>query len=160
MRQLLVFLSLCLVLPCAFAADNADARRLDGIFPKAKLTIATPDARLHAFNVWVADDEPHRQLGLMHVNELADDAGMLFIFPGAQPIAMWMKNTILSLDMVFVSAEGVVVNVAESTTPQSLKTIESKGPVLGVIELKAGTAKRLHIGTGARVTHPAFGGVS
>jgi len=156
LRQLLLFLSLCLVLPCTLAADNADARRLDGIFPKDKLTIATPDARVHPFNVWVADDEQHRQLGLMHVNELADDAGMLFVFPGAQPIAMWMKNTILSLDMVFVAADGLVVNVAESTTPQSLKTIESKGPVLGVIELKAGTAKRLHIGAGARVDHPAF----
>lgn len=156
-------MSLLLVHPWGYAAaadpalQNGDARRLDGLFPKSTLTIATPDARLHPFDVWVASDDAHRQLGLMHVSDMKDDAGMLFVYPKSQPIAMWMKNTILSLDMLFVAADGRVVNIAENTTPQSLAEIKSAGPVLGVIELKAGTAKRLHITAGARVTHPAFG---
>lgn len=152
-----LLLSFCLVHAWTLSvAAESDAQRLDGIFPKSTLTIATPDARLHPFNVWVAADDAHRQLGLMHVKEMSDDAGMLFVYPQTQPIAMWMKNTILALDMLFVAADGRIANVVENTTPQSLKTIESKGPVLGVIELKAGTAKRLHITAGARVAHPAF----
>lgn len=111
---------------------------------------------MHTFTVWVADDDAHRQLGLMHVKEMSDDAGMLFIYPKAQRIAMWMKNTILPLDMLFVAADGRITNVVENTTPQSLHTIESRGPVLGVIELKAGMAKQLHIQAGARVEHAAF----
>lgn len=141
------------------ASDDAttDARRLDGIFPKSTLTIATPDARVHPFNVWVAEDDAHRQLGLMYVKDMADDAGMLFVYPKTQQISMWMKNTVLSLDMLFVTADGRIANVVENTTPQSVKVIDSKGPVLGVIELKAGTAAKLHIRAGAIVSHPAFG---
>jgi uncharacterized membrane protein (UPF0127 family) len=154
LRQLILILGLL----CAFAApaDNADSRRLDGIFPRSALTIATPDARLHHFTVWVADDDKRRSLGLMFVKELDADAGMLFVYPQPQQIAMWMKNTLLPLDMVFVAADGRVANVVENTIPQSLKTIESSETVLGVIELNAGTAKRLHIHAGARVGHPAF----
>jgi len=141
------------------AADDAaaDAHRLDGLFPKSTLTIATPDARVHPFTIWVAEDDTHRQLGLMYVKEMADDAGMLFVYPKAQPISMWMKNTVLSLDMLFVAADGRIVNVVENTTPQSTKIIDSKGAVVGVIELKAGTAAKLHIRAGAIVSHPAFG---
>lgn len=138
-------------------ASLADAQRLDGLFPKSTLTIATPDARVHPFNIWVADDDAHRQLGLMYVKEMADDAGMLFIYPKAQAISMWMKNTVLSLDMLFVAADGRIANVVENTTPQSTKIINSKGPVVGVIELKAGMAAKLHIRAGAIVSHPAFG---
>lgn len=111
---------------------------------------------MHTFNVWVADDDAHRELGLMHVKEMSDDAGMLFVYPRAQLIAMWMKNTLLSLDMLFVAPDGRIANVVENTTPQSLAEIKSKGSVLGVIELKAGTAAKLHIGAGAVVSHPAF----
>jgi uncharacterized membrane protein (UPF0127 family) len=159
LRHFILVLSLLLVHPWTLASIDAvaaDADRLDGIFPKSTLTIATPDARVHRFNVWVAGDDRHRQLGLMFVKDLGEDAGMLFIYPQSQPISMWMKNTVLSLDMLFVAADGRIANVVESTTPQSEKIIESKGPVLGVIELKAGTAKRLHIQAGARVEHPAF----
>jgi uncharacterized membrane protein (UPF0127 family) len=112
---------------------------------------------VHRFDVWVADDDTHRQLGLMYVKEMAESTAMLFVYPQAQPISMWMKNTILPLDMVFVAADGRVANVVANTTPQSLKVIDSKGSVLGVIELKAGTAAKLHIGAGAMVSHPAFG---
>jgi uncharacterized protein len=81
---------------------------------------------------------------------------MLFIYPAPQPISMWMKNTHIPLDMLFVAADGRVVTVVANTTPMSLKTIESGKAVTAVIELNAGTAARLHIAAGAQVIHPAF----
>lgn len=138
-------------------ANASETAQLDRLFPRSTLQIATPNARLHKFNVWLADDTERRTRGLMFVKHLADDEGMLFVFEQPQPISMWMKNTYISLDMLFVAADGKIVRVAANTEPMSLKTIESGGPALAVIELKAGSAARLHITKGARVTHPAFG---
>jgi uncharacterized protein len=140
----------------AVAGANSDARELDRLFSRSTLQIATPDAKLHKIDVWVADNDARRARGLMYVEQLADDAGMLFIYPQPQPISMWMKNTHLSLDMLFVSADGRVHSIVENTKPMSLDTISSDGIVLAVIELKAGSAARLKIRPGARVLHPAF----
>jgi uncharacterized protein len=137
-------------------ADDSGNQQLDQIFRRSALQIATPDARIHKFDVWIADDEPRRNRGFMFVTKLPADKGMLFIYPQSQPVAMWMKNTHIPLDMLFVTADGRVKNVAENTTPMSTKTIESDGPVLAVIELAAGTAARLKIGPGAQVIHAAF----
>ena len=132
------------------------ARELDQAFPRSTLKIATPDARLHTFKVWVAADEARRARGLMHVRELANDEGMLFVYPQEQMIGMWMKNTFIPLDMLFVAADGRVIRVAENTTPHSLATVSSERAALGVIELKGGAAAKLGIRAGARVEHPAF----
>jgi uncharacterized membrane protein (UPF0127 family) len=137
--------------------EPSDAKELDQIFQRSTLQIATPDARLHRFNIWVADDEPRRTRGLMFVKHLNAADGMLFVYPRPQMIAMWMKNTFIPLDILFVAPDGKVVHVVQNTEPQSLKTIESGGTVLGVVELAAGTAARLKIAPGAQVIHPAFG---
>jgi uncharacterized protein len=157
------FSAICLVLLTLGVAaadtrkdDPSDARDLNQIFPRSTLQIATPDARLHRFNVWMADDEPRRNRGLMFVKHLNAADGMLFVYPRPQGIAMWMKNTFIPLDMLFVAPDGKVTRVVENTEPQSLKTIESGGMVLGVVELAAGTAARLKIAPGAQVIHPAF----
>lgn len=136
--------------------DSTDAADLDRIFRRSTLQIATPDARVHEFDVWIADDDQRRARGLMFIKHLGAEDGMLFVYPRPQPIAMWMKNTYVSLDMLFVAADGRVAHVVKNTEPLSLKTIESGGPVLGVIELPAGSAARLKIGAGAQVIHPAF----
>jgi uncharacterized protein len=146
-------------LPGSMPADagaNSDAQQLDRLFPRSTLQIATPDARLHKIDVWVADNDARRARGLMFVEQLAEGTGMLFVYPEPQPVSMWMKNTRLSLDMLFVSADGRVQRVVENTTPMSLDTISSGGTVLGVIELKAGSAARMKIRAGAQVIHPAF----
>jgi uncharacterized membrane protein (UPF0127 family) len=145
----------------AATADNrkdeaSDAKELDQVFRRSTIQIATPDARLHRFNVWIADDESRRARGLMFVKHLNAGDGMLFIYPQPQTIAMWMKNTFIPLDMLFVTPDGKVTHVVENTEPHSLKTIESGGLVLGVVELAAGTAARLKIAPGAQVIHPAF----
>ena len=158
-RKLSSWLVLCLAalwLGTALGDATSDADRLNQIFQQSSLKIATPDARLHPFNVWIADDEERRQLGLMFVKQMDEKAGMLFLYPQPFRIGMWMKNTDLSLDMLFVDTQGKVVQIAERTTPQSTQTIQSNTNVLGVIELNAGTAAKLKIRPGAQVMHPAF----
>ena len=140
----------------SIAVARDDVAELDHMFPRSTLQIATPDGQLHKFDVWVADNDPRRMRGLMFVEHLADDAGMLFIYQEQQPVGIWMKNTPLPLDILFVRADGRVHRIAENATPQSTETIPSNGDVLAVIELKGGTAARLKIKRGAQVIHPAF----
>jgi len=146
-----------LVLPLGLvAAPQPDAGQLDKLFERSTLQIATSDPELHTFKVWIADNNSRRERGLMFVRQLDADAGMLFIYDSPQSISMWMKNTKIPLDMLFVSANGRVMRVVENTQPESLKTIDSGSDVIGVVELNAGTAAKLHIRAGARVIHPAF----
>lgn len=149
----LIFAALC---SCRVLADDSDAQSLDRLFQRSSLQIATPDARLHTFHVWIADDDERRARGLMFIKHLDADAGMLFIYPRMQPISMWMKNTHVPLDMLFVRADGRVEHIVANTKPLSLDTIESQAPVLAVVELAAGSAARLKIRPGAQVIHPAF----
>ena len=146
-----------LVLPLGLAAaPQPDAGQLDKLFERSTLQIATSDPELHTFKVWIADNNSRRERGLMFVRQLDADAGMLFIYDSPQSISMWMKNTKIPLDMLFVAANGRVMRVVENTQPESLKTIDSGSDVIGVVELNAGTAAKLHIRAGARVIHPAF----
>lgn len=136
--------------------DAVTATELNRIFRRSTLQIATPDARLHRFNIWIADDEARRARGLMFIKELGAEDGMLFVYPQPQLISMWMKNTYVSLDMLFVAADGKITHVVANTEPMSEKTISSGSTVLAVVELPAGTAARLKIAPGARVIHAAF----
>jgi uncharacterized protein len=118
-------------------------------FPEHTLTIATADAKLHRFKVWIADTEPRQAQGLMFVKQLDTDRGMLFIYRAPRQITMWMKNTFIPLDMIFIRSDGRIAHIAENTTPHSLKTIASNEPAIAVLEVPAGTAKRLHIRAGS-----------
>lgn len=110
----------------------------------------------HRFDVELAVTPEQHSRGLMFRRDLAPDAGMLFLYPRRQRITMWMKNTVLPLDMLFIDKDGTIVRITEWTRPQSLATIESGGRVLGVLELNAGTAARLGLAVGDRVLHSAF----
>lgn len=138
------------------AADSEDATRLDQQFPRSSLQIATPDARLHRFDIWIADTDRRRQQGLMFVKHLEEDEAMLFIYPRSQRVGIWMKNTYIPLDILFVRTDGRVARVVENATPHSTDTIDSGEPVVAVVELKGGSAERLKIRPGAQVIHPAF----
>ncbi|MGU3540359.1 DUF192 domain-containing protein [Methylobacterium sp. A54F] len=120
------------------------------------LTIVSKAGR-HALAVEVMRDDASRSRGLMFRRSMAPDHGMLFDFERVQPVAMWMKNTYLPLDMVFIRADGTVSRVATDTEPLSTAVIASGEPVLSVLELNAGTAARLGIRPGDRVEHPLFG---
>lgn len=110
--------------------------------------------KTHIFKVEAAVTPETRALGLMFRREMAADSGMLFDFGQNQPVSMWMKNTLIPLDMLFIDAEGRVVNIAERTVPGSLAGIASNGPVRFVLEVNGGTAARLGLKPGDRVHHP------
>lgn len=108
------------------------------------------------FSVEIAKTEKERETGLMYRRELADGRGMLFDFTPEQMVSMWMKNTFISLDMIFVGADGRITRIAENTEPQSLAIISSGAPAKGVIEVIAGTARKYGIAQGDQVVHPLF----
>lgn len=124
-------------------------------FPRAELFIDTPRGT-HRFEVEVARTNVKRARGLMFRIRLAADAGMLFVYERRGPVVMWMKNTLISLDMLFIAAEGRIVRIAANTTPLSEKMISSGSPVRAVLELPAGTAARLGIAPGDRVRSDAL----
>ncbi len=109
---------------------------------------------VHTIQVEVAHTPEERSIGLMHRTELAPDRGMLFDFGATRPATMWMKNTLISLDMFFAESTGRIVTVAERTTPLSEKRIRSGQPVRFVLEMIAGSARRLGIAPGDRLRHP------
>ncbi|MBR0850015.1 DUF192 domain-containing protein [Bradyrhizobium diazoefficiens] len=110
------------------------------------------------FSVEMAVTEEQKQTGLMHRKHLADRKGMLFDFDPEQEVAMWMKNTYVSLDMIFIRADGSIRRIAENTEPLSTSIISSEGPARAVLEVVAGTAQKYGIHPGDRVEHPLFSG--
>lgn len=111
---------------------------------------------VRTFSVEIAKTDEERATGLMYRKELADGRGMLFDFTPEQQVSMWMKNTFVSLDMIFIAGDGRVLRIAENTEPQSLKIISSGGPARAVLEVVAGTAKKYGIAPGDQVVHPLF----
>ncbi len=110
----------------------------------------------HAFQVEIADDPRERERGLMFRREMADDRGMLFDFGSEQPTSFWMRNTYISLDMLFIKADGTIESIAERTTPLSERSVPSQGPVRYVLEINGGLSGKLGIEAGDRVTGPAM----
>lgn len=125
-------------------------------FATSEATIVTAAGNRYPFRVELASTPDQRAQGLQGRQTLAVDAGMLFDFEASQPVAMWMKDTHVPLDMIFIAADGRIVNIARDTTPRSLKVIESAAPVRGVLEVRAGTTARLGIRPGDRVVHGIF----
>lgn len=123
-------------------------------FETSSLTIATADGTRHRFRVEVAISPQEQAQGLMFRESLAEDAGMLFVNQQERPMAMWMKNTLVPLDMLFFAADGRIVAIAEETVPLSETVISPGQPVKGVLEVPAGTSARLGIAPGDRVLHP------
>lgn len=119
------------------------------------LEIATSNG-VHSFSVEVMTNDADRAKGLMFRRELPDGQGMLFDFAREQDIAMWMKNTYIPLDMIFIRGDGTIRLIAENTTPLSEATIPSGGPIRGVLEVIGGTARKFGIKPGDRVAHPIF----
>jgi uncharacterized membrane protein (UPF0127 family) len=131
----------------------APAARAASVQP---LEIATRSG-VHVFSVEMATTEEEKQNGLMWRKELPDGKGMLFDFSPEQQISMWMKNTYIPLDMIFIRADGRILRIAENTEPLSTKIISSGGLAKGVLEVIAGTAQKYGIQPGDRVAHPLFG---
>lgn len=110
----------------------------------------------HAFTVEVATTMEQQRMGLMYRRALAPDAGMLFPYGAEQEITMWMRNTFIPLDMIFLRRDGSVTRIERDTEPFSERVIASQGPAFAVLEVNAGTALRLGIREGDRAEHPLF----
>ena len=119
--------------------------------PRERIAVETRSARRHLFEAWRADTHETRAQGLMFVKEMRPDQAMIFTYAPPQLAGMWMKNTLIPLDMLFVDEAGCVVKVHERARPGSLDTIAADTPVVLVVELAGGTARTLGIGRGDRV---------
>jgi uncharacterized membrane protein (UPF0127 family) len=144
----LTLLLLFSLVPGRILADE-DSPRLD------QLTIVTATGA-HPFLVEVMRTEEQRERGLMFRRVMPPDHGMLFDFKTERPVDMWMKNTYLPLDMVFISRSGKVVGLAENAEPLSERIISSGAPAYGVLEVNAGAAARISLKIGDVVKHPMF----
>jgi uncharacterized membrane protein (UPF0127 family) len=113
---------------------------------------------VHAFAVEMATTDAERAQGLMNRKELPEGRGMLFDFHRDQEVGFWMKNTYISLDMIFIRSDGRIMRIAENTEPLSERLVPSTAPVRGVLEVIAGTTRKLGIAVGDRVAHPIFSG--
>ena len=122
------------------------------------LTILSDDAT-HEFTVEVADDREEISFGLMERESMDADKGMLFDFDPPREPAMFMKNTLITLDMLFINDDGGIAMIARNTVPGSLRTISPGVPVRAVLELNGGLAADLNIQPGDVVQHPLFGNV-
>ncbi len=142
------------------AALPAQAQTKLETFERDRLVIETSASEKYSFEVEMALTSKQRAQGLMYRRNLDGDAGMLFIYERDTPISMWMKNTLIPLDMLFLARDGRILRIAERAVPMSLQTISSGEAVAAVLELNGGTANRLGIEAGDRVIHPALGGGS
>ncbi|HZH45502.1 MAG TPA: DUF192 domain-containing protein [Roseococcus sp.] len=149
-------LLLALLLPSLAAAQPG----VDRPQPKLRvepMTIVTRDGTRHALRVEMAVRPEDQTIGMMFRTSMEPDEGMLFDWGQPRESAMWMRNTLIPLDMVFIAADGRIHRIAERAVPQSLATIESRGPVRATLELQGGAAERLNLRVGDRVEHRIFG---
>ena len=158
-RFLCLGLALAGTLALGGAERSAAQLRLQ-TFERDQVAIETEDGSRHRFEVELALNGEQQAQGLMYRRGLADDAGMLFLYGREWPVSMWMKNTFIPLDMLFIAGDGRIVWIVERTVPNSLETISSGQPVAGVLEVNGGTVARLGIQPGDRVLYRAFDGGS
>jgi len=124
---------------------------LDGAFDFATLEIINDDGKRLEFDVYLARRFEQQKRGLMFVREMPQTTGMLFIYEGDGLHSMWMKNTYIPLDIVFARSDGTVSSISRDTVPLTLNSHRSTEPVRYVLELNAGTARRLDIGSNSRL---------
>ena len=136
-------------------AQSGPLEDLDS-FPRGKLEISLGRKQSLTFEVWLADTPRRQSQGLMFVRSLPTLRGMLFVHESPKPISMWMKNTYIPLDMVFIDSRGRIQQIVAQTTPHSLEIIRSAQPALAVLEIGGGEAQRLGLKAGQHVKHPSL----
>jgi uncharacterized membrane protein (UPF0127 family) len=150
-RLLLVFLTL------SAPAWAVDTSKPQPELPKERLVIVTRDGVQHEFNVEMALTADQQTVGEMYRPTVPQDGGMLFDWKIPRESQMWMHNTVSSLDMIFINADGSIRSIAENAVPESLAVIDSRGAVRATLEVAAGTALRLNIRVGDQVRQRIFG---
>lgn len=146
---LIVGTAACAATPAAGEFNPAQLRG----FARDTLTVQRSEGR-DQFHIWVAETTEQHQQGLMWIQKLPADYGMLFVLPEPRPMTMWMKNTFVPLDMLFFDSRGRITHIHERAVPQSEAIISSGGDVAGVVEILAGEARRRGIEVGDRIVSP------
>ena len=139
----------------AAGAQTAGEVGLDETFAKSSIVIAAGENACYRFDVYLAETGAQHRRGLMFVRELPRFTGMLFVYPDSALRSMWMKNTYIPLDMLFIRADGTVSSIARDAEPRSLASIPSREPIRYVLELNAGVTAELGIGPGSVVHLPS-----
>ena len=147
------FAYVCAMLIASLAfLSLATARSESGLEP---IEITTSSG-VHTFQVEIAKDEASREKGLMYRRFMPADRGMLFEFEREEPVAFWMHNTYIPLDMIFITHDGTVARVAANAEPLTDTAVPSGAPVIGVLELNGGEAARINLKPGDKVSAPFF----
>ena len=145
---------LCLGL--LLSGQSSEVDDLDSAFEKDVLVIAASRHACYVFDVYLALSRAQQARGLMFVRYLPKFTGMLFPYPQTRVISMWMKNTYIPLDILFIRADGSIANIATHTEPLSLESISAVEPLNFALELNAGVTERLGIDTDSHVFLPGF----
>jgi uncharacterized membrane protein (UPF0127 family) len=139
------------------AAAQPGVDRPQPRLPTERMVIVTRDGRRLDFTIEMAITPDHQTIGLMFRTEVAANEGMIFDWGRPRESSMWMRNTLVPLDMLFIAADGRIHRIAERTVPLSLTPVDSRGPVRATLELQGGITERLDIRVGDRILHQMFG---
>jgi hypothetical protein len=151
----LTLFALCALITFAAELNAAKPGNLLNEFPRTKLIIDTSGSGCVLFDVYVAQTPEHRSQGLMYIESMGDYEGMIFTYSASLQISMWMKNTLIPLDMLFIDTDLKIAGMHPDAVPHSEEIIESGKEVVAVIELNAGSIKRFNIAAGDRIIFPA-----
>jgi uncharacterized protein len=150
------WLATALLLGASVALPQGAAPEPLSAFPQSLLAIRTGSGKVVDFKVWEADTPKREEQGMMFIREMDEHTGMLFMFPENRPVTMWMKNTYVSLDLLFLNAHGKIDYIAARATPRSEAIIGPRTPEFAVLELKGGACESFGIGIGDTVLHKNF----
>jgi uncharacterized protein len=153
--KLLLALTGMLLLAVGVARSQSEIEPLSA-FPQSLLAVRTSGGNVINFKIWTADTPARDQQGLMFQRSMDLHAGMLFVFPKNERVSMWMKNTYIPLDLLFMNQYGVIEYIAVSATPLSEAIIGPRQPEYAVLELNGGACEKLGIKIGDSVIHPSF----
>ncbi|MEE9271776.1 MAG: DUF192 domain-containing protein [Robiginitomaculum sp.] len=157
MKNIFLALSFVLSISCASITKATEVPAALDLGPREQLTITSGD-KVHNFSVEIADTFEEQQRGLMFRDVIAPNEGMLFEYDDDLVLSIWMKNTVVFLDVVFVRRDGSIMKIEHSAKPYSLRSITSEAPVAAVLELAGGQTNLLRIKPGDTINHEFFDG--
>jgi uncharacterized protein len=149
-------LATALLLSAGAAIPQGAAPEPLSAFPQSLLAVRTSSGQVVNFKIWEADTKKREEQGMMFIREMDEHTGMLFMFPENHPVSMWMKNTYVSLDLLFLNAQGKIDYIAERATPRSEAIIGPPTPEFAVLELKGGACEQFGIKVGDKILHKNF----
>ncbi|MCF6216810.1 MAG: DUF192 domain-containing protein [Emcibacter sp.] len=139
----------------SFASDRQNQKGVQVVFEHGELSILSK-GQSHKFDVEIAQSFEQRARGLMFRRKMPEKNGMLFLFENNQMVTMWMENTYIPLDIIFLNAKGIIMHIVKSTVPESRDYINSTVPVISVLEVNGGVTDNLNIQVGDKIDHPFF----